>query len=173
MIVPGVKLFQLGYVTGNMDTASRRFADRFGMSEFHFMRGERGNRSGERRICLAYLNGMMIEIVEPGDNPDALYADALTLAGEGIALHHHGYLAPDHHVWRRVEECLARRQTPVIRRGSRAKVLDYIYANTFNELGHHIEYILLGPESDKLFGDVPHYWPASGGMPARAAGKEQ
>lgn len=157
MLVPGPSIFQLGYVTEDIEAAARYFAEHFGMERFHFVRGQEGNRNGERRISLAYLKDMMIELIEPGDKPEALYKEALKRGNGGIALHHHGYLVEDDATWDAVEQAIEARGIPITRQGSAGTHLDYIYVDTTASLGHHIEYIRLGPTGKEFFAPAPRY----------------
>ncbi len=147
--------FQLGYVTRDMDAALAAFRERFGPTEFAInapsARAD-GTPSPTRRIALAYIDDVMIEIIEPDTTRPTIYDDARPATPGQIALHHLGYLVDDHQGTR---ERLVRLGYDIPLAGSFGEALDYSYADTRRDLGHFSEFIRLGELGRQMFAAIP------------------
>ncbi|MGF7150210.1 hypothetical protein FHS96_003868 [Sphingomonas zeicaulis] len=146
--------FQFGYVTRELDAAIAAYRQRFGAIEFLINAPDPidGVAPPTRRIALAYIDAVMIELIEPDPAQATIYDDALPTRTGDIALHHFGYLIDDH------EAMVARLQErgyamPLA--GSVPGALDYIYADTRAHLGHYSEFICLDEGGRAFFGAVP------------------
>ncbi len=146
--------FQLGYVTRDLDIACAAFRDKFGPIEFLVNEpvGPDGSTPPTRRIALAYIDEVMTEIIEPDPAQRTIYDDALPDEAGPIRLHHFGYLIDDY------DAMIGRLKGmgyAVPLHGAMPGALDYIYADTRNDLGVFSEFIRLDEGGRAFFGAVP------------------
>lgn len=146
--------FQLGYVTRDLDQALDAFRRKYGPTEFlTYAPGiVNGAPSPTRRIALAYLDDIMIEIIEPDPAQQTIFDAARPQQAGSIGFHHLGYLIDDHRdMLRRVAE--AGYDVPL--HGSVEGMLDYSYADTRADIGHFSEFIRLDHGGRDFFETVP------------------
>lgn len=145
--------FQLGYVTKDVDEGCVALQDRFGAMEFLINSPPPldGVLSPTRRIALAYIDDVMVEIIEPDPAQQSIYSE-LVPDDSSLRLHHLGYYIDDYAATLRHLSALGY-STPL--HGSFGKALDYIYADTRAELGHYSEFIRLGEEGRAFFESAP------------------
>ncbi len=147
--------FQLGYVTGNLDRAMEAYQVRFGSTEFLTFPTPDPPESPPlpmSRIALAYIDDVMIELIEVKPEIPSLYSDVLPATQEDIALHHLGFFIPDHDA---MLQTLQAGGFAVKWAGTYGGVMDYIYADTRKELGSYAEFIHLYPAGEAFFASVP------------------
>lgn len=145
--------FQLGYVTKNVDEGCAALQDRFGAVEFMITSPPPmdGVPSPTRRIALAYIDDVMVEVIEPDPAQQTIYSEFVR-GDRSLMLHHLGYYIDDYATTlRRLGELGY--ATPL--HGSFGDTLDYIYADTRADLGHYSEFIRLGEEGRAFFGSAP------------------
>jgi hypothetical protein len=90
---------QLGYATTDLDHAMKIWAENFNATKF-FVREAApmaittasGPKAMELRIAFAYVNGMMIELIEPVGGYIETYTEVLPEKGFGTMLHHTAFL---------------------------------------------------------------------------------
>jgi hypothetical protein len=147
--------FQLGYVTQELDAACDAFRTRFADIEFQKIDPqplEDGVVPPTKRIALAYIDDVMVELIEPNSEQKTIYDEHIPAEPGAIKLHHLGYLIDDY------AETLGQLQAaghPVPLHGSFGDALDYIYADTRPELGHYTEFIRLGDAGRAHFDSLP------------------
>lgn len=146
--------FQLGYVTRDLDAALAGWRERFGAIEFLVTEPAviDGVAPPTRRIALAYIDAVMIEIIEPDPGQQTIYDDALAEDPGVIRLHHLGHLIDDHAA---MLTRLATMGYDVPLHGTMPGILDYSYADTRADLGHFSEFIRLDEGGHAFFGAVP------------------
>lgn len=146
--------FQLGYVTNNLDAALKAFRERFGSTEFMLTSPKRADSSASptKHIALAYIDDVMIEIIEPDAMQATIYDDVRPTTDGPITLHHLGYLVDDH---QGNVDRLNALGYDIPLEGRMGEVLDYCYADTRKDTGHFSEYIRLGEDGRKWFDSVP------------------
>jgi hypothetical protein len=147
--------FQLGYVTRNLDRAIESYKARFGHTDFlTFPTPESPGVPPVpmSRIALAYIDSVMIELIEVKPEITSIYSDVLPMTQEDIALHHLGFLIPDHEAMLKMLEAGGH---AVKWAGTSGETMDYIYADTRKELGTYAEFIHLYPAGEAFFASVP------------------
>lgn len=149
------RFFQLGYVTRNLDAAIAGYQSRFGPTEFTVNVSPArpdGSLSPTRKIGLAYVDDVMIKIIEPEPSIATIYGDAIPKIDGPITFHHLGFLVDDHQ--RTIDRMKALGYAiPMV--GSFGDVLDYSYADTRADVGHYSEFIRLGERGRQMFDAVP------------------
>lgn len=142
--------FQLGYVTRTLDAAVSAFQESFGPTEFKIMDMPQSDVTA--RIALAYIDDVMIEIIQPVTTATTIYSDFLPDTDGPIVLHHLGYLVDDHQATLDRSTALGHAEGIV---GSVPGVLDYSYFDTRPALGLWSEYIRLDEGGKAMFASVP------------------
>lgn len=146
--------FQQGYVTRDLDAAITAYRAKFG--EIEFLVNEPGPIDGKppatKRIGLAYMDDVMIELIEPDPAQTTIYDDALPATAGPIRLHHFGYLIDDHQAMLRRLGDLG---YAVPMHGTLPGALDYSYADTRADIGIYAEFIRLDEGGRAFFGAVP------------------
>jgi hypothetical protein len=144
--------FQFGYVTTDLDAAMALYRDRFNVPEFLLL-DVSGAPSGFR-VGLAWIGAAMVELIQPGDEPRPLYAEALPKAG--IRLHHLGYRVHEAARWSGILAGLAAHDLPILRMQTPdPDCLECLYADARPQLGHYLEFVWTKAGKPDFFADVP------------------
>ena len=143
-------LYQLGFITANLDAAQSHLARRFGINQFRVRHdGARGSTAH------AYAGDMMIEVISPGPEASPVYLEALP-SGDGVRLHHMGHMVPDLEKWQEIEAIVAREGWDTPLRGAVMEGhLRYLYIDTRADLGYYQEYVCLTGPARHIYDDVP------------------
>jgi len=148
--------FQLGYVTCDLEKALEVYKTRFGVDKFMTFNTRDMNPDAEHhvKVGLAWTGDVMIELIEAaGDHP--LYACAMPQNGFGIQLHHMGYLVDDEAGWREALAWLEEQRLPVVSHTKSGTMLELVYADGRDAVGHHLEVIWAFPEGRAFLESVP------------------
>lgn len=141
--------FQHGYVTSDIDRAVEHFGRELGITRFSV--SERtlapvSARTGPMiircRIAFAWLDGLMIEVIEPLSGDVGIYASALPESGFGLVLHHLAYLVDDSVDWAEFR----RHVDPASLVFEASGAISYLYVDTRQTLGHYLEYLKFDPD---------------------------
>ena len=148
-IFPGRALFQLGYVTNDLERATTNFGRRYGVEKFFRYDGMQAmvgkDRTATLSVALAYVGDTQIELIHPQGGDDSVYRDALPADRYTVALHHLGYRIEDEAGWQAMLEAVARTGDRIVLHGQ-ARTSRYLYTDSRAELGHYIEYLMFTPE---------------------------
>jgi len=146
--------FQHGYVTRDLDAACAAFCRKFGPTDFLVTSPEpiNGVPAPTRRIALAWIDEVMTEIIEPDPAQTTIYDHAIPDTDGPIRLHHLGILVDS---YASTMQRLAELGYAVPMAGSMPGAIDYIYADTRDDLGVFSEFICLYDEGRKFFDAVP------------------
>ena len=146
--------FQLGYVTRNLDAACDAFRRKFGAVEFLVNEPEPidGVPAPTRRLALTWIDDVMTELIEPDFAQKTIYDHAVPPTDGTIRLHHLGFLIDDPQA---MLTHLAGMGYEVPLAGSLPGALDYIYADTREDLGLFSEFIRLDEGGRQFFTAVP------------------
>ena len=143
-------LYQMGFVTADLDAAQDRLRRRFGVSRYRVKRDSTGISTAH-----AYAGDMMIELIQPGRDAPAIYREAVPQDG-AVRLHHLGYRVRDVAAWEQVLACVEREGWATPLRGA---VMDghlrYLYVDTLADLGIYQEYVCLTGPALHIYDDVP------------------
>lgn len=143
-------IFQIAYVTNDVERSAALFKDRFAtgaFSQFAF--------DGIMKIGLAFAGRMMIELIQPIDDPTGIYTGWIAGA-EGFALrqHHFGILVDSADAMAAIRSVHVDNGTAVATEGSLPGSLDYLYVDTTPLLGHYLEYVRLDEGGRAMFASV-------------------
>ena len=153
-------VWQLGYVTTDLDRAIGFLTDRFGLErQLHlpsdtatFLVGDTP-APWEVKVAMGARGGLIVELIEPVAGEIDFYTQVLPANGEfAVRLHHVAtYTVPGDEEWRRIEALLANANLTVdytvlipgrVRAG---------YVDTTAELGHWLEICQLQREDIEFF----------------------
>jgi hypothetical protein len=140
--------YQHGYVTTDVERAMEHLGREMGISRFSVSdrtltpSSLRGPMSIQCRIALAYVDDLMIEIIEPVGGDADIYTSVLPGTGFKIVLHHLAYLVDDAVDW----AGFCGRVAPESFMCASSGPVFYLYVDTYRALGHYLEYIKIGPD---------------------------
>lgn len=148
--------YQNAYVTRNVDKAVASFrehADVRSLMEIEVpvqVWTPRGEGVGVQKLAFVWVEDLQLELIEPkaGDVLD-IYRDALP-ADDRLEFHHVCHVVDD---WQALLARAERQPFPVVLRGGRPGLLEFLYLDARQWLGHYIEYVWM----------VPERWTAMGG----------
>jgi hypothetical protein len=162
-------VFQLAYVTQDIERAMAEMGAAFGIGEFQVNRDvpiATGNGTAYCHFALAFLGAQQIELIEPAGGVDAVYRDALQ-PGRVAVLHHLGFLVPTETAWQATLRRIEAEDAPVPVRGSFEDLMHYAYVDRRDLCGHYLEYMYATPAGVGMFDAVPCF-PAAPPQPLRA-----
>jgi len=158
--VPLSGLYQIAFVTTDLDQAMVLFADTFGISKFKIKRdlcSAPGMPRMTVHIAHAYVGPMMIELIQPAGGEDALYREILPRNGFAIRPHHYGFMVRSEQELDRISAALETRNVPIAVDASMPEVARAVYADARSTLGHYLEYVYVRPEARRgYYAQVPH-----------------
>ncbi len=148
--------YQNAYVTRNLDKAVAHFrnqADIRKIMQFEVpveLWTPRGSGTGVQKLAFIWVEDLNIELIEPRSGDVlAIYRDALP-EDDRLAFHHVCHRVDD---WDGLAARLAKQPYPVVLKGGTAGMLEFLYLDTREWLGHYLEYVWMAPER----------WPQMGG----------
>jgi len=154
-------IFQICYVTADLDAGMRQLATMHGIERFRVKRDVEsldGMPSMRMHQAHVYVGEMQIELIQPADGDDALYRDVCAADGPSLRFHHYGLWVDDLAEFEGLMPTLADQNVPVAFSSSIPNVGGVIYADTRALLGHYLEYVHLMPVAKRAYyADVPKY----------------
>src|SRR5262249_10122588 len=148
--VPLSGLYQIAFVTSDLDEAMSLFAGTFGISRFE-VRRHLSSSTGMPRMTVhvahAYVGPMMIELIQPAGGEDTLYREILPRDGFAIRPHHFGFMVRSKEELERISAALETRNVPIAFDASIPAIARAVYADARSSLGHYLEYVYLQPEA--------------------------
>jgi hypothetical protein len=149
------RFFQLGYVTPDLAAAQALYKERLGVSQFlTFNTGEMNPAlANPILVGLAWTGETMIELIQPIAAGHPLYDCAMPKAG--VQLHHLGYLMYERAEYDAALGWLDAQRIPVVSQSKMEGMLELVYADARDLLGHHLEIIHMLPEGRAFFDSVP------------------
>lgn len=148
--------YQNAYVTRNVDKAVAEFRERAEVRTV--LETEvavevwtpQGTGTGVQKLAFVWVEDLNYELIEPKSGDVlAIYRDALP-ADDSLKFHHVCYVVDD---WDALMAKVERQPYPVVLKGGTAGLLQFLYLDTREWLGHYTEYVWM----------VPDRWAAMGG----------
>jgi len=162
------KMYQLGYVTQDIERAIAHFQEKLGIGEFWRLTTDglvdyRGGQAPFRiHVALANLGDKQIELIEPIEGVNDFYTDGLDLGRSVAVLHHYAALVEGPETnWEVMKDVVrasgydivvADRSAP----GEKREV-HFAYADTRADYGHYLEFIWRSPENQAWHESMPNY----------------
>ena len=157
---PSFNIFQVAYVTDDIDMAVARAKATFGIGAFQINRSmeiQTGSGVAVAHFAIAFLGDAQIEIIQPAGKGDAVYRDGIRTPGGGLDLHHLGALYTDEAEWAAVLRAVDASGETVPVRGNFGGLMDYLYVDRRASLGHYLEYMYRTPAGAAIFDEVPRF----------------
>lgn len=132
-------LFQVAYVTNDIERALQVFADRYGVKEWRRMEGDL-KEGGHIRVEFGWAGGSLFEVTQADGPGSALYRQGLPDGEFAIRFHHFGYYIPTEDAWRALLREIEAGGVKVV---NETNVPGFLQARIVEapDLGHWIEYI--------------------------------
>jgi glyoxalase/bleomycin resistance protein/dioxygenase superfamily protein len=142
-------IFQVAYVTADLDTAIAQYRSLYGIDHFLVINTAEFNSDPALRAAFAWHGSVMIELVQPIEEPNPIYVDVLRGSESLTKLHHIGHVCSDEAEWNEVREALDVANVTVSREADVPGVMKFFYGDFRPINGHYREYIL--QHSEKSF----------------------
>jgi hypothetical protein len=132
-------LFQIAYVTNDIERALKVFADRYGVKEWRRMEGDLAE-GGHIRVEFGWAGGALFEVTQADGAGSALYRQGLPADEFAIRFHHLGYFIPSEAAWQALLKEIDEGGAKVF---TKTNVPGFLQARIIEapDLGHYIEYI--------------------------------
>ena len=132
-------LFQIAYVTKDLDAGMRQLGAIHGLERFRIKRDVAGLPGMPKMLmhqAHVFIGAVQIEIIQPAGGDDGLYRDFC--APDGRAIHHHrfGMWVDDPSEYGDLRGALAQQNISVVFEASIPDIGGAIYADTRRTLGH-------------------------------------
>lgn len=153
-------LFQVCYVTSDLDAGMRQLGSLHGVERFR-VRRDVASLPGMPAMTLhqahVYLGDVQLELIQPAGGNDAIYRDFCPVDG-ALRHHHYGLWVDERAEYESLRERCAALGVPIAMEIAVPAVGGAIYADFRRELGHYVEYVHLAPEVKAgYYADVPRY----------------
>lgn len=151
-------VFQIAYVTTDLEEAIRLFDVRQGVCAFMRRDGVRFPARSKREmvldLALAWVGPTMIELIAPRGGDDALYRQVLPDSGFALRHHHIGFRLHSDEDWSAMlEQSDARGQSIILE--VETPTTRAVYLDTKEELGHYVEYLYYFDEAGSSLPHIP------------------
>jgi hypothetical protein len=158
---PGAAVQQIGYATTDCKEAVKRYGERYGVGNFLLLPNTESTISpgctATINVALAFVNGTMIELIEPAGGADTIYREVLPTSGFAVRHHHLGYAMFNEAEWEAKQQEIERQKISVVLSGEAPGVVRYQYIDVRADIGHYVEYLYyLGQGGRELLKAIPH-----------------
>jgi hypothetical protein len=145
-------LFQIAYVTNDIEWALKVFADRYGVKEWRRLEGDLA-AGGRIRVEFGWAGGALFEVTQATGPGSELYQQGLP-AEAAIRFHHLGYVIPDQAAW---DAFLKEIEEGAVKVFTTTNVPGFLQARIVEapDLGHYIEYIFPEAGGVQFFETAP------------------
>lgn len=156
--MPPFTLFQMAYVTDDMDASMRKAMAAFGIRSFQVNRDmaiQTGQGVATAHFALCFLGGTQIEIIEPTGGADSIYRQGIRGRGGSLSFHHAGMLITDEAQWHAMVAAVEQSGASVPVRGAFGDLMHYLYVDRREQIGHYLEYMWRTAAGATIFDAVP------------------
>ena len=135
---------QISYVTDDFDGFIARLQQRYRVGDFlvrhDHSRGTPGSSGAILHLALAWLDDVMIEVIQPNPSHPSIYRHALPPAGGVGRFHHLGVAMTTREQWDEGQAIIAREALPVEIAGKPSATMDFSYPDARRDFGHFLEF---------------------------------
>lgn len=157
-------LFQLGYVTDDIERASAELQRDFGIAAFAQIPGldVSAPNGGTMSVnfAMAWAGDTMVELIQPCGGDDAMLRDVLPVESTGapaVRLHHVAYLVADLAALDAARQQYVDLGIDIPVQGVGMEMVYFFYADTRARLGHYSEYVALTERGREAWSSLPGY----------------
>jgi extradiol dioxygenase family protein len=132
-------LFQIAYVTNDIERALKIFADRYGVKEWRRLQGDMP-AGGRIRVEFGWAGGVLLEVTQADGPGSEFYREVLPKEEFAIRFHHLGYFIPTEAAWQALLKEIDAGGVKVL---NKTNAPGFVQARIVQapDLGHYIEYI--------------------------------
>lgn len=143
-------MYQLGYVTRDLDRAAARFCGMFGIKRFRIIR-----HGPDIATAHAYVGDVMIELIETGPNGPAYFRAYIPNDPDTAVFHHHAYRVHDHAEFERLIAAAGElgldHEVTSVKDGD----MNVMFVDLRPITGAYAEYVFLKGSMTSYYDDVP------------------
>jgi len=147
-------LFQVAYVTRDLDAAVALARTRFGIDRMAIQRSIRHSPTTTIDIALAWVGDRMIELIAPHGDGSSVYEALPIPEASTLRLHHMGHILPDEAGLTALRTSLAAAAIPVFVEREHPG-LRFLFADTRPLLGHFTEHMIFSGDGRAMLDAVP------------------
>lgn len=147
-------LFQIAYVTRDLDAAVAAARDRFGISEMLVIRDMVLSRATRLSLALAWIGPWMIELIEPHGDGTSVYEAIAPDPGTVLRMHHLGHEIADEAGWERLRAQIDASGDPIAAERDK-KGIRFLFVDSRPTLGCFTEHMIFTPEGRRMFDAIP------------------
>jgi hypothetical protein len=148
-------LFQLAYVTTDMDKAQQVLGAQFGITKWQNPPTFETKPGSTIRFANAYVGDIMVQLFQVLSGEDgSIWHNWQPEPGQLMRFHHIGHMLFDDEEWQHVLKEIDRLKFPVVMRGNHKNFEDFVYIDARETLGHYVEYIYCKPEGQVFFDEL-------------------
>lgn len=160
-LFPGRTVQQIGYATTDCKEAVKRYGERYGVASFLLLPNTVSTiapgLTATINVAMAFVNGTMIELIEPAGGADTIYREVLPTSGFAVRHHHLGYAMFSEDEWEATQREIELQKISVVLSGESPGVIRYQYVDLRADIGHYVEYLYyLGQGGQELLEAIPH-----------------
>jgi len=153
--------FQVAYVTHDMDKALALFDREQGIKKFMVFEAttpvdKKGN-TALMRTALAYVGEIQVEILQPLAGSTQVWQSKVPAAPKIVQFHHLAFLVDGMAALEAARAAHARNGHKVAVEVGIPDVGEGIYVDTYDSLGHYMEYIYFMPKALEYFASIPRF----------------
>lgn len=143
-------MYQLGYITRDLDRAVTRFCRMFGIGRFRIIR-----HGPDIATAHAYVGDTMIELIETGPNGPAYFQAYIPDDPDSAVFHHHAYRVHDQAEFDRLVAAAGElgfdHEVTSVKDGD----MNVMFVDLRNVTGAYAEYVYLKGAMLSYYDDVP------------------
>ena len=145
--------FQIAWATSDIDRAQQIFAEQYGVRRWTRLAGQLP-AGGQIHVELAWVGGVMVELMFASGEGSAIYMDRLPdTGGFQMRLHHFGYILDNEAAWDALMAKVAHKGHAMPHISHNAGFMKSCFVDA-PELGHYLEYICPKPAGRAFFESV-------------------
>ena len=147
-------LFQIAYVTGDLDRAVAAMKTRFGIGTMMVTRGVAHSPTTRIDMALAWAGDWMIELVQPHGDGASVFEAIRPEPGRLLRHHHFGHLLRSEEAWQALRDRIAASGQPVFVEKDTG-FFHYVFVDARDTLGCFTEHMTCTPEGLRMLETVP------------------
>ena len=147
-------LFQVAYVTADLDAAVEAARARFGIRKMLRVRGIAHSPVTRINLALAWVGPWMIELIEPHGDGSSVYEALAVADGAPMRLHHFGHLLECDEAWSAMHARIAASGQPIFVERDKGGIR-FLFVDTRPTLGCFTEHMICTPEGRAMLEGVP------------------
>lgn len=151
------RFFQVCYVTNDLARAREVLAERHGVLRMQVLTDMEMPSEPGTVVDLggAFVGDTMVELIHPKSGRGTLYHDWVAEDRFQLRLHHLGHLIKDADEWAALCVAIEHGREKVASKGHFGDLLEYVYVDTRESLGHYLEYVYCKPAGEAFFAAMP------------------